>query len=104
MTSYNVNLIKRTVARSHRNARHALDVRRASLLAMLPVLRITYQCCSPRSPPSAAPSAGTDPSKFEHIFGKGAGTRGGDGGERGVQLFYKSAAGVVSAVKKKIKN
>ena len=38
-----------------------------------------------------------------HIFGKGAGARGGDGGERGVQLFNKSVAGAVSAVKKNIK-
>ena len=44
---------KRTVARSHCNAC------RVSLLAMLPMLRITYQSCSPRSPPSAASSADT---------------------------------------------
>ena len=36
-----------------------LDARQASLLATLPVLRITYQSCSLRSPPSAAFSANT---------------------------------------------
>ena len=35
------------------DTRRALDVRRASLLATVPVLRITYQSCSPRSSPSA---------------------------------------------------
>ena len=33
----------------------ALDAGRASLLAMLPVLRITYQSCSPRSAKALAP-------------------------------------------------
>ena len=35
---------------------------------------------------------------------KGAGARGSNGRERGKQLFNKSAAGAVSAVRKKFKN
>ena len=45
------------------------------------------ECCLARSPPS--PPLAPAPLKFLHIFGKGAGARGGDGGERGQEKNQK---------------
>ena len=42
--------------------------RSISILATLPVLRIIYQSCSPRSPPSAASSADTPYQKWIHVI------------------------------------
>ena len=74
----------------------------SSILATLPALRITFQSCLPRSPPSTTPSAGTLQNLCTCLVlvpALGALL----GGECGEQLFNKSVALAENAVKKKIK-